>query len=353
VADSLAKICKHIVSLKVSRSPIRGPLPISPEERRLIARIRLLQRRKGRRDPTRIRGAKVNALTRRIEKMKREGQYGPKFERLIEELRLLLREQGRARSYGPLMPGRGAKRGRDPENPHKGEVFETRSGNRWEVEEVSDKRVKVRRKGHRAEGPFTWAKSTLRGMRSVTGRKAITHDEGPPEPPEKRFLPEKPAKGEGFFSFLGDPGGKKKRKGSKKKSSKTLTRKRKRKRKPAPRSLASRGGKKRGSWKPVRGGKAWKGKKSGFKSAANRFIHKHGGVGCPHSTSVQSLVFEKRHFTVASAKSWAKNHGYVYSKVDVTTNSIRLRQHSPSVYRPVGSTYFKRGLLAVIGCRGR
>jgi len=117
---------------------------------------------------------------------------------------------------------------RDAENPHKGEIFETRAGARWEVEEVTDKRVKVRRKGHRerSEGPFVWGRSVLRGMKPVNGRsispKERREEEGPPAPPE-RFMPEKPAKGEGFFSFLGDPDGRRK-----KKRKKQLTRKQRR-----------------------------------------------------------------------------------------------------------------------------
>lgn len=47
------------------------------------------------------------------------------------------------------------------------------------------------------------------------------------------------------------------------------------------------------------------------------------------STSVQSLVFKKSKFTTVAAKTWAKNHGFRNKKVDITTNSIRLRQFDP------------------------
>ena len=46
-------------------------------------------------------------------------------------------------------------------------------------------------------------------------------------------------------------------------------------------------------------------------------------------TSVQSLIFKKSKFTRASARTWAKKHGFKNSKVDITTNSIRLRQIDP------------------------
>ncbi len=47
------------------------------------------------------------------------------------------------------------------------------------------------------------------------------------------------------------------------------------------------------------------------------------------SLIVQSLVFSKKKFNRASARSWAKSHGFKNSKVDITKNSVRLRQLSP------------------------
>lgn len=47
------------------------------------------------------------------------------------------------------------------------------------------------------------------------------------------------------------------------------------------------------------------------------------------SLVVQSLVFDKKEFNRASARSWAKSHGFKSSKVDITKNSVRLRQISP------------------------
>ena len=44
------------------------------------------------------------------------------------------------------------------------------------------------------------------------------------------------------------------------------------------------------------------------------------------SSNVQSLVFDRSEFTTGSAKSWAKNHGFRNKKIDVTSNSISLRQ---------------------------
>lgn len=58
----------------------------------------------------------------------------------------------------------------------------------------------------------------------------------------------------------------------------------------------------------------------------NAFIE---GILGQKTTSVQSLIFKKSKFTRASARTWAKNHGFKNSKVDITTNSIRLRQFDP------------------------
>ena len=49
----------------------------------------------------------------------------------------------------------------------------------------------------------------------------------------------------------------------------------------------------------------------------------------PHSTEVQSLLFDKHFFNEQGAKHWAKKHGFLYGDVDETGTSFRLRQFSP------------------------
>jgi len=65
---------------------------------------------------------------------------------------------------------RSAKRayGRDAENPKAGEVYETKRGDRWKVEDVSERSVRVRRAGRR-EGPdsFAWGRGNLKRLRQV------------------------------------------------------------------------------------------------------------------------------------------------------------------------------------------
>jgi len=45
---------------------------------------------------------------------------------------------------------------------------------------------------------------------------------------------------------------------------------------------------------------------------------------------IQSLIFSKNKFSESDAKRWAKSHGFKAPKTDITENSIRIRQFSPS-----------------------
>jgi hypothetical protein len=69
------------------------------------------------------------------------------------------------------------------------------------------------------------------------------------------------------------------------------------------------------------------------------------------STTVQSLIFDKKKFTVEQAKKWAKDHDFRNDKVDETPDSIRLRQKDPAdfiegSFRTIELT---DGVKAVIG----
>ena len=45
---------------------------------------------------------------------------------------------------------------------------------------------------------------------------------------------------------------------------------------------------------------------------------------------IQSLIFPKNKFSESEARRWAKSHGFKAPKTDMTKNSIRIRQLSPS-----------------------
>lgn len=48
---------------------------------------------------------------------------------------------------------------------------------------------------------------------------------------------------------------------------------------------------------------------------------------------VQTLLFETDKFTVAEARRWARNNGFVYSKIHTTERYHRIRQAPPDLFR--------------------
>ena len=66
-------------------------------------------------------------------------------------------------------------------------------------------------------------------------------------------------------------------------------------------------------------------------------------------TDVQSLIFSKDKYPADKAKSWAKAHGYKFSDVDVTDDSVRLRQRQPGAMKGFRTIEFGPGIKAVIG----
>lgn len=69
------------------------------------------------------------------------------------------------------------------------------------------------------------------------------------------------------------------------------------------------------------------------------------------STEVQSLIFDKSKFDEAKAKDWAKEHEMHAEKVDVTEDSIRLRQKDPGDFMEDSfrTIDISDGIKAVIG----
>ena len=69
------------------------------------------------------------------------------------------------------------------------------------------------------------------------------------------------------------------------------------------------------------------------------------------SNKVQTLIFDKERFTVATAKEWAAEHDFKSDKVDETDNSIRLRQLEPDLF--IDDSFrtidLDKGIKAVIG----
>jgi len=67
------------------------------------------------------------------------------------------------------------------------------------------------------------------------------------------------------------------------------------------------------------------------------------------ATSVQTLIFSKDKFTPKTAKKWAKNHNYKFGDVDITADSIRLRQQEPGEMKGFRTIDIRPGVQAVIG----
>ena len=72
--------------------------------------------------------------------------------------------------------------------------------------------------------------------------------------------------------------------------------------------------------------------------------------GLKSSTKVQTIIFKKSDFTAASAKKWAREHGFKAGKVDETSESFRLRQRDPGQFQKDSfrTISFRRGVSAVV-----
>jgi hypothetical protein len=70
-----------------------------------------------------------------------------------------------------------------------------------------------------------------------------------------------------------------------------------------------------------------------------------------HSTEVQTVLFDVSAFTPATAKAWARSHGFRAPAGDVTARYIRLRQRDPAAYRAgtFRTITLTDGVLAVVG----
>jgi len=48
------------------------------------------------------------------------------------------------------------------------------------------------------------------------------------------------------------------------------------------------------------------------------------------NAKIQSLIFNKKKFSMSEAKEWASDHGFKAVKVEPTKNTLRIRQFSPN-----------------------
>jgi hypothetical protein len=66
------------------------------------------------------------------------------------------------------------------------------------------------------------------------------------------------------------------------------------------------------------------------------------------SMRVQTLLFDRKHWTPGEAKRWAKRHGYRAGKVHSTENYVRLRQEEPLRGGTTRMVTFGDGIKAVV-----
>jgi hypothetical protein len=82
------------------------------------------------------------------------------------------------------------------------------------------------------------------------------------------------------------------------------------------------------------------------------------GEGMESNYVVQSVIFKKSKYSVASAKKWLKDNKYKSPKVDETENMLRFRQMSPKMVDKKGYTEYrtkplgKSGIELVLAYKG-
>lgn len=73
----------------------------------------------------------------------------------------------------------------------------------------------------------------------------------------------------------------------------------------------------------------------------------------PSTTTIQTLIFDRKRFSVSEAKQWAKKHGFRADKVDTPSsgNTIRLRQRAPGEFQAgtFRTITLTSGVQAVVG----
>lgn len=67
-------------------------------------------------------------------------------------------------------------------------------------------------------------------------------------------------------------------------------------------------------------------------------------------SKIQSLIFDRSKFSGTQARDWARSHGFKVTKIDVTANTIRIRQFPPSSAnkQTFGTIRLKDGVQATV-----
>src|SRR5574337_1130132 len=68
-------------------------------------------------------------------------------------------------------------------------------------------------------------------------------------------------------------------------------------------------------------------------AAGVRFVLGIRGTGARRRSEVQSVLFDKAHWSLADARRWLRDHKFKSGLVDEKENTYRFRQKSPGLYK--------------------
>ncbi len=64
---------------------------------------------------------------------------------------------------------------------------------------------------------------------------------------------------------------------------------------------------------------------------------------------IQSVLINKRYFTLNEAIQWALGHNFSIHKVDISPKYYRFRQHDPSIYRKLRTKRMNEYITFIFG----
>ena len=62
---------------------------------------------------------------------------------------------------------------------------------------------------------------------------------------------------------------------------------------------------------------------------------------------IQSILLNKKYFSLNTALQWIVKHGFKHYKIDITKNKYRFRQQEPNSNRGYYTIHLKRGVEAI------
>lgn len=66
-------------------------------------------------------------------------------------------------------------------------------------------------------------------------------------------------------------------------------------------------------------------------------------------SEVQSIIFDKKKWSVNSARAWLINNNFPSPKLDIQANFLRFRQKNPKKYRKFATKDMGKGIKFILG----